>query len=57
MKLNFKRIFATTLKKIAIVGTGGQKSTFSTFYDPKKFSIVLNLNLSFYNSEAYIHAL
>ena len=57
MKLTFKRIFATTLKKIAIVGTGGQQATFSTFYDPKKFIIVLILNLSFYNSEAYIHAL
>ena len=57
MKLIFKRIFATTLKKIATVGTGGQQATFSTFFDPKKFIIVMILNISFYNSEAYLHAL
>ena len=52
MKLIFKRIFATTLKKIATVGTGGQHTTFSTFFYPKKFIIVMILNISFYNSEA-----
>ena len=59
MKLSFKRILATTctLKKIAAVGTGGQQTTFSTFFYPKKFIIVLILNISFYISEAYIHAL
>ena len=57
MKLIFKRMFATTLKKIATVGTGGQQATFSTFFDPKKFIIVMILNISFYNSEAYLRAL
>ena len=57
MKLSFKRILATTLKKIAAVGTGGQQTTFSTYFDPKKFIIALFLNIFFYIGEAYIHAL
>ena len=57
MKQIFKRVFATTLKKIATVGTGGQQATFSTFFDPKKFIMVMILNIHFYNSEAYRHAL
>ena len=32
---NLKRIVATTLKKIATVGSGGQQATFSTFFTTK----------------------
>ena len=33
---NLKRIVATSLKKIATVGSGGQQATFSTFFLPPK---------------------
>ena len=48
---NLKRIVATTVKKIATVGLGGQQATFSTLFYHKKLNIVLILKTSFYKSE------
>ena len=53
----FQKNVSNDIEKIAAVGTGGQQTTFSTFFYPKKFIIVLILNIFFYISEAYIHAL
>ena len=54
---NFEKKIFNDKKKFANVGTGGQQATFSTFSDHKKFVIILILKISFYNSEAYLHAL
>ena len=53
----FQKNICNDIEKIATVGTGGQHTTVSTFFYPKKFIIVMILNISFYNSEAYLHAL
>ena len=54
---NFENNACNDINKIATFGTGGQQTTFSTFFDPKKLVIVLILKFFFYSSEAYLHAL
>ena len=54
---NFQKNICSDTEKIATVGTGGQQATFSTFFYPKKFIMIMILTISFYNSEGYLHAL
>ena len=56
-EINFENNSCNDINKIATFGTGGQQTTFSMFFDHKKFVFVLILKISFYNSEAYLHAL